>query len=326
MNKKTKKLSTDHYSLFTASKGFTLVELAIVLVIVGLLVGMGAGLMGPLTKRAKVYETKEIVNAAAESLISYGATNNELPDTSTFPSEVGRANDAWGNALNYIMEDNLKDSSLGGICERKSTRLTVNVCSDTGCSAPDVRPDIAFIILSSGENMNNQTEGTLAVTATRTINVYDYGLNIDNYATDMNRTEPYDDIVKWISLQELRTKAGCVGPQIKILNNDLPIGKNGSPYSADIYADGGVPFTGGNYMWCREEDTSSGLTFTPAILSTDCSNLAELSWGPAAGTLNISGQPSMSGTVKFTFFVRDDSDSGANDNIAKKTIVLTINP
>ena len=62
-------------------KGFTLIEIAIVLVIVGLLIGMGASLMGPLTRRVKNNETKEIVNAAVESLLSYGASNNELPDT-----------------------------------------------------------------------------------------------------------------------------------------------------------------------------------------------------------------------------------------------------
>ena len=67
------------------SHGFTLIELAIVLVIVGLLLGMGAGMVGTLTKRAKLYENRNIIDAAVESLISYSASNNDLPDVATFP-------------------------------------------------------------------------------------------------------------------------------------------------------------------------------------------------------------------------------------------------
>jgi len=54
-------------------KGLTLVEVAIVLVILGLLIGLGASLIGPLTKRAKITETRDIVNAAVESVIGFAA-------------------------------------------------------------------------------------------------------------------------------------------------------------------------------------------------------------------------------------------------------------
>ncbi len=55
--------------------GFTLVELAIVLVIVGLLIGMGAGLLGPLTKRAKLIETRNTVKEVYETINGYAAAN-----------------------------------------------------------------------------------------------------------------------------------------------------------------------------------------------------------------------------------------------------------
>jgi len=44
--------------------GFTLVEIAVVLVIIGLLVGMGAGLLGPLTRRSKLSEARGRIEAA----------------------------------------------------------------------------------------------------------------------------------------------------------------------------------------------------------------------------------------------------------------------
>jgi prepilin-type N-terminal cleavage/methylation domain-containing protein len=309
--------------LATGDNGFTLIELAIVLVIMGLLIGMGAGLVGPLTKRAKVFETKEIMNAAVESVVSFGASSNSLPDAAEFPSTVRNPNDTWTKPLNYIFDSNL----TVGICGRRSTNITVNICPDAGCSSPQAINDVAFIILSSGENYNNQTAGPQAVAAAATINVYTQGTDIDNYATDMSRTEPYDDIVKWITLGELTIKADCNSSRLKILNNELLVGQKGVPYSTDIYPNGGVPFTGGNYKWCRQENISSGLTFSPVTLSGNCLTLAESSWSPANSTLNISGQPSISGTVMYTFFVRDDSDSsGPNDNIVQKSLVMTISP
>ncbi len=325
------------YSSLVTDKGFTLIELAIVLVIMGLLVGMGAGLVGPLTKRAKVYETKEIMNAAVESVVSFGASSNSLPDAAEFTSTVRTPNDTWTRPLNYIFDSNL----TGGICGRRSTNITVNICPDAGCSSPQAINDVAFIILSSGENYNNQTEGDPTAT---TINVYTQGVDIDNYATDMSRTEPYDDIVKWITLGELRIKTGCVGPQIKILNNELPSGKDGSPYSADVYADSGVPFADSSsdtdsqpdYEWCWLPDPDplknppAGITFTcdislGSLSSSSTCGLTTGTWQRCT-SLSLGGPPSAPNNYKLTFFTRDNSDpSGTNDNIAQKTIVLTIN-
>lgn len=309
-------------------KGFTLIEIAIVLVIIGLLVGLGAGMLGPLTKRIKVNETKEILDAAVESVISYGASNNELPDSSAFSTTVRKPSDVWNKSLYYILDDNLTDNTIGGICGRKSTNLTINICPDSGCSSPsETINNVAFIVLSGGENFNNQTEGTTSVTTATTINTYDPGVSIDNYTTDMDRTEFYDDIIKWTTVDELRIKSGCVGAPLRIVNNELPYGFQGSAYTATVFGDGGVPYSsGGSYRWCREESSSSGLTFTPSTSSSDCLSLTESSW-TRADSLALSGTPSSTGSFNFAFFVRDNNDSSdVNDNIAEKTFVLTVNP
>ncbi len=307
--------------------GFTLVEIAIVLVIVGLLLGAGATLIGPLTQRVKESEAKEIVGAAVESLLSYGASNNELPDTTSFPTVIRRPDDVWGKDLVYVLDDNLKDGTSGGICGISSTNLTINVCSASGCGSPDIISNVAFIILSSGGNFNNQTTGTQSVTSTTTINVYDVGISIDNYTTDMNRAEANDDIAKWIAINELRAYAGCTVTQLKIASNELPYGFASSAYSATVYGDGGEPYSsGGNYRWCRQESASTGLTFTPTVSSANCLGLAEASW-TQADSIVISGTPTAAGSYSFTFFVRDDKDSsGSDDSISQKVIVLTVNP
>ncbi|MDQ7056701.1 MAG: prepilin-type N-terminal cleavage/methylation domain-containing protein [Persephonella sp.] len=52
-------------------RGFTLVELAMVLVVVGLIAGIGITALGILIKRAKVSAAKEIVNADVEAVPGY---------------------------------------------------------------------------------------------------------------------------------------------------------------------------------------------------------------------------------------------------------------
>ena len=316
------------------NQGLTLVEVAIVLVILGLLIGLGASLIGPLTKRAKITETRDIVNAAVESVIGFAAKNNRLPTNTEFPQAVRNPNDAWTKPLVYFVDSSLTTSSNNpseGICGRKTTNLIV--CTDVNCN--NQIPDVAFIVVSGGPNYNVQTgpSTTSPCPSGKTCyKVYPQDTpNVDDYPNDFTRQEEYDDIVKWVTLDELRIKAGCQGAQLKILNNELPYGIENSEYNATIYAEGGVPFqSGGKYKWCIEGNLPSGLFSNPSTSSSDCSSLSEASWVQADDlTINRehTAQAIAKGTYKLTFFVRDNQDpSGSNDNIAQKTLVLTINP
>ena len=327
-----KKILKFIFPMIFRQKGLTLVEVAIVLVILGLLIGLGASLIGPLTKRAKITETRDIVNAAVESVIGFAAKNNRLPTNTEFPQAVRNPNDAWTKPLVYFVDSSLTTSSNNpaeGICGRKTTNLIV--CTDVNCN--NQIPDVAFIVVSGGPNYNVQTgpSTTSPCPSGKTCyKVYPQDTpNVDDYPNDFTRQEEYDDIVKWVTLDELRIKAGCQGAQLKILNNELPYGYENSQYNATIYAEGGLPFqSGGKYKWCREGALPSGLNANPSTSSNNCLNLQENSWGQA-DNLSISGTPNnaTSGNYKLIFFVRDNQDpSGSNDNIAQKTLVLTINP
>jgi hypothetical protein len=169
---------------------------------------------------------------------------------------------------------------------------------------------------------------------TNEIRVYAPVLRVDSYSgtyegvSDPNRVEEFDDIVKWVTLDELRAKMGCSMP-IRIINNKLPYGFENSNYTATVFAEGGVPFpSSGKYKWCRQGDLPSGLSANPSTSATNCLSLSEASWGQA-DNVTISGTPAIgtSGSYSLTFFVRDNNDpSGPNDNIAQKILVLTINP
>jgi len=323
-------------------RGFTLIELAIVLVIVGLLIAAGASLVGPLTRRAKITETQQTVEAAVASLISYAATNHRLPTGSEFPAAVRNSNDSWGRPLTYYFDPNLTAilaGSTDAVCGRRTTNFTI--CRDVACTAATNIPNVAFIVVSGSENFNTQT-GVIApggCPAGQTcIGVYDIGTpNIDDFPTDVNRPEEYDDIVRWTTLDELRSKAGCQGTQLRIINDSLPFGQVGVAYNnVSVFADGGVPYAaGGKYRWCIQNTAGTApasLSFRNQTgtlnipFSTDCSSLAEGSW-MQSDSVSISGSPTPSGSYNLIFFVRDNNDpAGALDNVAQKNFVLTVNP
>lgn len=59
--------------------GFTLIELAVVLAIIGLLVGGGAALLGPLLSKNRLDETRARMVQIEKALILFAANNDRLP-------------------------------------------------------------------------------------------------------------------------------------------------------------------------------------------------------------------------------------------------------
>jgi prepilin-type N-terminal cleavage/methylation domain-containing protein len=328
-------------------KGFTLVEMAIVLVIVGLLIGLGSSMIGPLTSMAKLRETRDIIDADMSSVVSWAASNNRIPNAYTeFQTVISKQDDAYGNPLYYFFDSSL---IIANICGRRPTNssntASLTICRTALCTAAERVTDVAYAIISSGDNRNPQTGIITCPVGVNgiCIGVYDSAPSTDNctIAADCpaanvpaaflrtTQVEEYDDIVRWITVDEIRSKIGCQGAQLKILNNELPPASTASAYSATLLPDGGVPFTTGpdTYRWCVQSAAPAGLVFAPAILNANCTGLAETSWSPATSALTLSGTAMASGTYSFTVFVRDNNDmTTSNDNIASKSFVLTVNP
>ncbi len=148
----------------------TLVEIAIVMVIMGFLIAIGASMLGPLTKRAKKVETDTILNSAVDAVVAYATTNKKLPlwtdgnDLVLSPNEfhyiIRTRNDAWSGPLFYRYSNN-PDLSTADICASTTTNLTIARCPDPAidptCAVPQVLSNVAFIIYSRGANNNYQT-------------------------------------------------------------------------------------------------------------------------------------------------------------------------
>ena len=130
-----------------SNEGFTIIEMAVVLIIVGLMVGFGASLIRPLFERSKRIETQETVKAAVESVTGYAVSNNSrLPDTSQFSGTIKKQNDSWRKPINYIYDSNLNSN----ICGRKTTHITVRRCENSACSTYTDVSDVAYMIVSGG--------------------------------------------------------------------------------------------------------------------------------------------------------------------------------
>ncbi len=296
-------------------KAFTLIELAIVLIIIGLLIGGSVSIYSILTKRAKVKESENIIKENTEIVKNFVSLRKKLPDNNEFDEIAKTKEDIWGKKLSYKYAPNLTDKN--SICYENSTPLEIKICKNSSCSdVEETIKNVAFLILSSGENLNNQTD-----LSNNTIKIYLPGVKVDDNKSDTDNPSPYDDIVRWVKLDELKNITDCEEEKIHILNKEIPYGYEGESYKAKIYAEGGLKNTdgSGNYKWCYEGKLPAGLNADPDYHSNDCLN--SLDFWKNADYFQIKGTPSESGNFKITVFVADK-----NNNIDKHSFALTVNP
>lgn len=180
---------------------FTLVELAIILVVIGLLLGVSANIIGILVQRNKHIENVNSVDKAIEALKGYAVRFGYIPkarpienytpqqEDPVFSSLGTNGFDAHGKALLYVSSSEVANNSTD-LCSLTQTSLSV---IDKG----SLKNNIAFIVISGNLNSNIQTLDT----------IYQQGRpNVDDFPYDFSRPEEYDDIVKYVSLYELQSQ------------------------------------------------------------------------------------------------------------------------
>jgi prepilin-type N-terminal cleavage/methylation domain-containing protein len=315
-------------------KAFSLMELAIVLTIMGILVGGSMGIMGSMMKNAKTKQTKDNIEAAVNSIVGHVMLNNNLPDQTGFTNSVKIPNDAWSKPFVYIYPNILHDNN---ICYAQTTDLSIRECGyDNTCTTYAQKDNIAFVVMSGGENYNLQT--TAVGGNPVYVRVYEQETNVDNIATPINRVEPYDDIVKWVTLSELQAKINCKNYQLKIINGDIPKANVGIPYSAQLFANNGIQYSsGGQYRWCVYDASSLSLngvsmSGTAVRSSDDCLSQNESVW-VQSDNMSFSGTPTSAGTYLIKAYVSDNNQAGnanpiqsGNDKIYQTSLVLTVDP
>lgn len=324
-------------------RGFTLVEMAIVLVIVGFLMTGAFQLMITLRDNNQLRETREQTESAKEAIIGFASVNRRLPrfDTTTpapgndeFTPLLKGTADLWGSRLVYLYDPVLADpANLNIICGARTTSLIIRTCPDIACAAPDsTTNNVAFAVFSRGANTLNQTAastvpvpasqfgGPAPTTPASPLSTYSPGFQVGQYDAPNATPVAYDDVLTYITLEELRQKAGCVGTQLRITNNELPFGSVGTPYDATVFAEGGVP-TGTDYAWCTR-NLPAGFTTTPTPAACVGGPPATGGWSALSGNLAISStSPPTPGSYNITVEVIDSAG-----NQSTKSFVLTVNP
>lgn len=284
----------------THQRGFTLIELAIVLIVIGILVGLGAALLGPLTKQAAFKRTRERVRACKESIIGFVAASRRLPTQTEFQG-ICNEKDAWGIDLVYLPDDTTvkydatndrADLTTGSICcNPLPSDMAVNDRAQSGGSN-NYKKDVAFIVLSKGDDrtQNGAFTANTDIGGGEIYSVY----NIEEYS------DTYDDIIEYATVYELRDAVKC--EPLQMLTTSLPDATEDASYTVTLRATGGCQ----SYTWA-----ASDCSGTASSLPTGIS----LSGGALTGTPNLFAGPSgtlnacSTTTSSFTLSVTDSAGS-----------------
>lgn len=158
--------------LLRQKKGFTLIEVAIVMVVLGLILGLGIPMLKMLMKQNKLTENRTATKEAKEALIGYAFSNGKLPQPK--PSyllpydEIGtRAKDAYGNDLVYDVNAALTSTtSVSDFCQKVKQLAQQDASAAGSAGRPKIDShSVAFVVISKGndyklDSLNNTHHGT----------------------------------------------------------------------------------------------------------------------------------------------------------------------
>ena len=277
-----------------AKKGFTLIEAAMVLVIIGFLLGMGIGLYVTFVKWNKRRTTQDLIQKTADNLIGYAVSNGGTGfDLSQLPS----SKDAYLQPLMFVISDKLSKSYLS------SKSATICDVKNSGLSFKDENSNstinnVAFVVFSRGEDYRSDTYCN------------SNKVNSNVFCSGTVKSDSTKDIYKVVTLDKLKQYLSCLRNPLKISPGQLPLGFAGKNYSATLTATGGIKL----YKWCYSGSLPGGISINP---SSVCPSYQQ------ASEVKLSGTPSSAGNSKITVCVQD---SNSPEPYSKcKEYAITIN-
>ena len=324
-------------------KAFTLIELAIVLTIVGLVVGGGFKLLKMQRYKEEIKIAKEDIIVAKNAIIGNTIINgNTLPDSDYFKKNLSPAQGTKGDLL-YIFEPTL---------------TTEDICTFTKTDLKVINPEnntienVAFVVVSESVNRNMQT----AYNETNSsVKLYSPSEKVDDNTSPINLKEEYDDVALWITLSELQKEIDCSSNKLTIVNNyALPRDGNCSgdkcylgSNSVSLIADKGYPYdddsdvnglgdsdgdSDPDYLWCIESDgifndhfdvSCAGSSIVRDLPGNDCNDTTTYHQcsSPVLDSKEKPGPPDgnvSAGSYSFKLYVKDKTKK------INKTLSITI--
>jgi prepilin-type N-terminal cleavage/methylation domain-containing protein len=223
--------------------GLTLIELAIVLVVLGIILGMTLPLLSELTRHRHYRSAQKELEEIKEALIGYAAIHFRLPNadangdgvqdtgqvTGTIPFvDLGLgAVDPWRNAYRYDVNQRLTNTNnLQALCSALAsigaTELPQVAFSAGGPSSPQ-----AAVVISMGENSRLDEENA----------------DGDRVYEARTPTATFDDITVAIAPNALYTRLSC---------SPSSPGPSCSVYSVFNTRTGAIWVQGGSYPSCTQ--------------------------------------------------------------------------
>jgi len=306
------------------NKGFSLIELALVLVIAGIVGTTAVVSIKSSLKNSERNENKNIIEAAVQSVINYAANSKRLPNAGAeYNSAVKRKRDRQKKDLYYIPDGTLTLTGYSDICSKASAAYTVRVCKNEACSSYQDYRDVAFMIMSGARNKNLQTDSNGGLYTVYFVDTP----NKDDYSGDGTNPESYDDVVGFITLNQLKAEIGCQGTALDILEKKIPAGYDNATYTATLHGLNGVPFaSGGDYSWCAESSESwvrtqlnTGTTIRTAGSCQTAGNFSQSNAAALSGNIDLSDGDNLNPAI--TVYVKDSSGNEAN-----RKYILNVSP
>jgi len=200
-------------STIPPNKGFTLVEMAIVLLIVGMLLG---GLLPTISSQIEQQhrnDTRKYMDEVRDALLGYAIAKKHLPcpdttippdgiaePTCTTASQVGTLpykdlgvtdKDAYGNVLVYAVTKEFAGDTSGTTPFTLSTTGKMSICATQACSASaKLTSSAAAVIVARGANWAN----TPTADEAESIDTDDTNFVSHDYVQN-----GFDDMVIWVS-------------------------------------------------------------------------------------------------------------------------------
>ncbi|MBF0341488.1 MAG: prepilin-type N-terminal cleavage/methylation domain-containing protein [Magnetococcales bacterium] len=285
------------------SGGFSMIELSIVMIIIGLIIAGGVTVYEPSMKQTLKNKNETVVRRAVETLIGFAGAHRALPEGIVNSGVLNSPQDAQMNGLQYAYAAEL--IQVNTVCHLDETPLSVQVLKADG-SVNFTVTDVAFVVWSRGYDGVTKPAKPAGAVGEKT--AYPVPLYAENEA---------DDLVGWATMPELKAAAGCGASPLRILASGVPAASVGAVYpEVKLTPDGGK----GPYRWCVEfpdQVRASRLRFTAEVPLTPREAFGVCTTPEVQGnTLTMAGQAPFAATDQggpFDFVVHlQDSNTKAH--------------
>ena len=190
-----------------AAAGFTLLEMAIVTVIIGIMAWGFMTFMEDYIAREKIEEGRRNAEFAVEQMQGYIIGNTgKLPDPRTgnlLPLDIANHRDPWGNELRYWRADELDGKAVDDVDSTQMyIRFFANAADLASLSSPTKTiGNVAYVVISHGKDgiqSFTQTPGSIYI-------------NMLQDGTPTSNGGNFDDILQYKTLPQVRTVFAASG-------------------------------------------------------------------------------------------------------------------